>query len=350
MISEGKITIDLGQDGTVQLRSNRRVDVGKLLTGRHPDEALALLPMIFSLCGQAHVAAARQALAYPGSKAEARTLALAVLAENAREHLLRIALGWRVDEVVNDMPLHDLAALVVGMKAAAGDEMAERIAAGQLSELLATCVFGSAPEEFLELSTATSFQGWIAQSQSAAAKFIATVCRNGWHDLGAAPTHYLPDLSPHLLTARLLEPSYTQAPDWLGQPRETGPLARQHAHPLVAALISKYGTGLLARLVARLIDLAKIPAQMRQTTAISAGGPGFGIVETARGRLIHTAKLQGGAIVDYRILAPTEWNFHPEGAAVQALGALPQGPDWAEKAGVLVQAIDPCVDFEVRAA
>ena len=68
-------------------------------------------------------------------------------------------------------------------------------------------------------------------------------------------------------------------------------------------------------------------------------------METARGRLIHRARVVDGVITQYRILAPTEWNFHPQGVAVQALSGLE--PDQAK---AVVEAIDPCVDFELRAA
>ncbi|HBQ37055.1 MAG TPA: Ni,Fe-hydrogenase I large subunit, partial [Rhodobacteraceae bacterium] len=61
--------------------------------------------------------------------------------------------------------------------------------------------------------------------------------------------------------------------------------------------------------------------------------------------LIHMARMENGLIADYKILAPTEWNFHPDGVASQALAGLV--PDQAR---ALVEAIDPCVDFEVRAA
>lgn len=72
---------------------------------------------------------------------------------------------------------------------------------------------------------------------------------------------------------------------------------------------------------------------------------GPGTVETARGRLVHLARVENDVIKEYKILAPTEWNFHPEGVVSKALVGLN-----AEEARVVVEAIDPCVDFELRAA
>ena len=69
-----------------------------------------------------------------------------------------------------------------------------------------------------------------------------------------------------------------------------------------------------------------------------------------RGRLAHAVQIEDGHVSRYRILAPTEWNFHPEGAAARALCAL-TGEDETDLAGqakLLVDAIDPCVGYELR--
>jgi len=50
----------------------------------------------------------------------------------------------------------------------------------------------------------------------------------------------------------------------------------------------------------------------------------------------------------YRVLAPTEWNFHPRGVLAQALSAL-RGPQAADNARTLAVAFDPCVEFTVNA-
>jgi hypothetical protein len=52
----------------------------------------------------------------------------------------------------------------------------------------------------------------------------------------------------------------------------------------------------------------------------------------------------------YQIVAPTEWNFHPQGALVQALRQLPGGGAAAvqRRATLLVLAADPCVDYRLE--
>jgi Ni,Fe-hydrogenase I large subunit len=68
--------------------------------------------------------------------------------------------------------------------------------------------------------------------------------------------------------------------------------------------------------------------------------------EMARGLLLHWVQLdQQGAVQDYRVLAPTDWNFHPDGALAQALAALAPGDTAAAR--TLAAAFDPCVAFTV---
>ncbi len=50
-----------------------------------------------------------------------------------------------------------------------------------------------------------------------------------------------------------------------------------------------------------------------------ATGSGIGLAETARGLLLHRVQVERGLVTDYRIVAPTEWNFHPGGPLAQGL-------------------------------
>ena len=55
-----------------------------------------------------------------------------------------------------------------------------------------------------------------------------------------------------------------------------------------------------------------------------------------------------GRVTDYRILAPTEWNFYPAGALAEELAAMPTGAGLAERARRVVASLDPCVACEVQ--
>ncbi len=350
MIAEGRIVIDLSRNGDVRLTSNRGADVARLLVGRDPREALDLLPRLFSLCGHAHVAAARVAVQEDVTEAEAHADTSRVLAETAREHLLRILTGWRVEGAGFELPSPPVMGLVKNMQAAVGDPAEERQVSALLAGYLETHVFGISPAAFLKLRDLAEFTNWLDGGPTLAKAYLCQIVAHGWQGLGAVSTQFLPALSGAQLQALMAEPSFTLRPEWHGQPHETGPLARQSRHPVVAALLELHGAGLMSRLVARLVDLAKIPTQMTTGESPVRGQPGVGVVETARGRLVHAARQEHGQLKDYQILAPTEWNFHPEGVAVQALAGLHAVTGRAEGAQALIEAIDPCVAFEVRAA
>ena len=87
-------------------------------------------------------------------------------------------------------------------------------------------------------------------------------------------------------------------------------------------------------------------------TARSLGpGEGFAALDSARGRLYHRVRLDwAGRIVEYAIVAPTEWNFHPDGPFVQLLRGAWIGSGAAARRRVerLAFVFDPCVGIEAK--
>jgi coenzyme F420-reducing hydrogenase alpha subunit len=82
-----------------------------------------------------------------------------------------------------------------------------------------------------------------------------------------------------------------------------------------------------------------------------APGEGIAWTEMSRGLLMHWVRLEEGArqpdtarVALYRVLAPTEWNFHPRGALGLALAA---GRLDAAAARLAALALDPCIRFDV---
>jgi coenzyme F420-reducing hydrogenase alpha subunit len=139
-------------------------------------------------------------------------------------------------------------------------------------------------------------------------------------------------------------------------------LSRQAAHPLLSALRCARGHGIVARLVARLVELAALPDRIAALvaaigTAHEGGeaadkcekGIGIACAEAARGRLIHGVAIQNGRVERYFIVAPTEWNFHPEGAATRALALIAGSgrADARELADLMIGAFDPCVEHRL---
>lgn len=71
-----------------------RPAVARLLRGQQADQAVALVPLIYSLCGKAQGIAARAALAAARGKPGAAHVDAEALAEAAREHAWKLFVDW----------------------------------------------------------------------------------------------------------------------------------------------------------------------------------------------------------------------------------------------------------------
>jgi Ni,Fe-hydrogenase I large subunit len=160
--------------------------------------------------------------------------------------------------------------------------------------------------------------------------------------------------------------SWCKAPRLGGAVAETGALARQLVddHPLLRDLAASGGGTVRARVVARLIEVARlIPLMERWIWEIRPGDPfclhaampdearGEGLIEAARGSLGHWLEIRKGRIFNYQIVAPTTWNFSPRdgagqpGACEQALvgAAVREGETAPVAVQHIVRSFDPCM-------
>ncbi len=165
--------------------------------------------------------------------------------------------------------------------------------------------------------------------------------------------------------------SWCKAPRLSGRPVEVGALARQMmaGQPLVRALAAG-GSGVEARVVARLVEIARLVLAMEGWVRDLRPGQPFcrdmppltdtdgavaGLVEAARGGLGHWLTIRRGRIHRYQIVAPTTWNFSPRDAAgvpgplEQALVGTPAG-DAPDPVAVqhVVRSFDPCMACTVH--
>jgi hydrogenase large subunit len=158
--------------------------------------------------------------------------------------------------------------------------------------------------------------------------------------------------------------TWCKAPRYAGQSFEVGALARQviAGHPLALDLVRRDGASVMARVVARLLELALVlPAMEAWVQALQPGEPfcahgempdeatGAGLVEAARGSLGHWLSIRRGRIERYQIIAPTTWNFSPRdsegqsGPLEQALVGLPAGEGAPPTVQHVVRSFDPCM-------
>ncbi len=363
---EGRIQVRLNRGGGgalgAEIRSSRPQLAQRLMGGHTPEEAANLAGLVFSLCGRAQRVAAETACeAAQGPGAGAAPLPdreRTVLIELAQEHARRLLLDWP-GCVPGGLP-PDPSTLVALRQAAATPD---RFADG-LEGLLNTRLLGESPRDWQGRDLA-GLDAWCADGGTLPARLLAGL--GAGPDRAASHAPLLPplaDLGPGGLAALALEalddPRFCARPLWLRRPAETGALARTRTHPLLAEWIRERRQGLGARLLARLIELARLPERLRardERTAVPAvvrgtcpqEGIGVAGVETSRGLLIHAVRLEDARVADYRILAPTEWNCHPQGALAEILAALDgSDPDLEPNARLALLSLDPCVAFDLE--
>lgn len=390
MSIEGRLTIDLSATpegvGQARIASSRALGVARVFVGKTADETVRTLPLMFSVCGVAQGAAAAQACERAvGIKADRETeavRALLVAFEALREHLLRVVMDWRRFlglKARTDDPLRVMRLCAAARRTLDPDAKAFRIGAsvpldlqearpfvGEAVRLVEELVVGEPLAVWRARTTAGDLEDWAKEDGPPACGLVRAVLDRGWADAGRADVRFLPELADDVLAAKLFGAeieAFVAAPTWDGVPRETSAFARQAASPLVADVSHVYGSALLARLTARLVDIVELPRAMSEiidrggngSNSEAAGsdtdGRGLGQVEAARGRLVHGAEIEGNMVRSYVILAPTEWNFHAAGGAAQGLADIAErAEDVHEIADLFVTSVDPCVAYEVRVA
>jgi Ni,Fe-hydrogenase I large subunit len=362
--------------GHVRIESSRPLLASRLFEGKRVDEALALIPLLFNVCGQAQQTTAVRAIETARGDRASETVEQArdalVDIETLREHLWRILVDWprlsgddpasaalpdimgAIEAIRHSIdPDRSLCTTAVGEQAAGTVSLDQRYA--HLRELVRDEVLDADPADWLN-HDAHALQHWLSTSNGIAGRLLRNVRAHGWQDLGESSTGFLQPLPASELIQRLdgaQADAFIAAPTWRDQTLETGPLARQSQHRLIAAAQTFAGNGLLVRLLARLIEVATIINRddiAGATRGAAEPAPGLAQIEAARGRLCHRVVLDGERVSRYRILAPTEWNFGPDGVAAQALRSI-RATDAAAiraQADLLVHAIDPCVGYDLE--
>lgn len=391
-MDEGSLSIRLypaqGLVERVEIDSSRPLQASRLFLGKPVHQVLNILPLLFSVCSTAQsaaaVAACEQALDLQVSAPQQQARELLLHVETVREHLLRVLIGW--SEWLGERPVAEALAVVGRTKLEVSAALypqrdAYRPGGGQLQPdpqrlaamlqaldgVLQEQVLGLPPAQWSELRTLADLQAWSSLGRGIAARLIDRVLKREWAVWGRSPVSALGETSAGTLAGLLQGPEaehFIAQPTWRGRTRETGALAREQAQPLLRDLSGHGGNGLLTRLTARLSELVQLqkyiyqlagsitetsegqagkPAEMHRQ-----GGSGVGQVEAARGRLIHWVDVAGSKVRGYRILAPTEWNFHPQGVFAQGLIGLPIDEHLPELTRLLIEAVDPCVGYRLE--
>ncbi len=341
--------------GLPAIASSRPLGAVRLARGRPAGDLPGTLAALFTLCAHAHRGTARRAVAAAlGERAlssadERRTLQLGT----ARDHVLRIAQEWHA--LLPGAPPAEPALLLRSCPLWREDLSAdERLA--ELPRWLAHHWLDEPLESWLAAQR-TDPTAWashwcqhagtplarLLRSQRVAMQSLATPARA--LRLLEAPLATLPRLARRMAE----EPGFCARPDWMGLPAETGPWTRV-VDPVGLPLHNAW-----MRLVSRLADLLQLArpdgrGRLAEGALPLAQGEAIAWTEMSRGLLVHWVQLEdspsGPRVADCRVLAPTEWNFHPEGVLAQTLAGL-CGDDASAQAARAAVAFDPCVEFVV---
>jgi hypothetical protein len=277
-----------------------------------------------------------------------------------REHVRRLFLDWPRFLGGDDRDLAQVG-LVLGSCPAFTSMSAQAVPHPLMQAWLAQHVFGMAAQVWLDCWEREPRQ-WLAQwaqdfrtlpaclllrCQSVAERLVATPRALRVHADAAA----LARLAQHVSE----DAGYTNAPQWEGQCAETGTWTRLNDAPPKSAQSAWLRLGSRLAEVARLClpDAAgRCGSGWLCSGAIAlAPGEGMAWVEMARGLLVHWLQLDAdGRVAACRVLAPTEWNFHPQGAVAAALENMPAQAcaEQVARVNTLVAAYDPCVRFEIQ--
>lgn len=341
---------------------NPRPQAARVLQGRTVDEALKLVPALFSLCAHAQRIAATAACAAAGAANLARPEAWAeereLATETAQEHLWRLMLDWTA--LFGHTPRRDRFAELHRRLARVDDARAAYELGGDLLDLVAVELLGgfftatrepSGLREFVErarrggaigAALADVIEMGSSTPEGEAVPLLPRLAAGAWaHELGGVPSA-----------------DFCAAPTLFGRAHETGVLAR-HAGSMMVRNLLTHRHRIAARLFARVVDLSDCASRLRHPLASDmavlvdaaplAEHAGLACVETARGLLIHAVRLDGERIAEYAIVAPTEWNFHAEGPFVR------EGCGWEAPSGeaallrlkALALSLDPCIEYGI---
>jgi hypothetical protein len=351
----GRVHLHPGAIGPA-ISGARPLLASRMARGRAAAELPALLGALFTLCSHAHRSTARRAVSAALGEAALSTAAerSALQAATARDQILRIAHDWQ--RLLPGAPAAEPTATLRSCPLWREDfGAAEQMAA--LPEWLAHRWLMEPLRSWLAAHEAAPLghaQRWcdsvdtpparLLRSQRIALQALATP---------AQPLRLLDQPLAHMprLARRLAEEAgFCARPDWQGTPAETGPWTRT-VDPLPLPLHNAW-----MRLIARLVDVLRLAAPggrdwLAEGALPLAPGEAVAWTEMARGLLVHWVRLedspQGPRVADCRVLAPTEWNFHPQGVLAQTLAAL-RGETAAAQAARAAVAFDPCVEFVVE--
>jgi hypothetical protein len=373
-----RLTLVPGAPIPNSVRSSRSNWASVLGAGKRAADLPLLLSQIYSLCGYAHRQCASAAVRAAKGEAQAG-INKVTMAERSqmqwgsvREHVRRMWLDWPVQLANLSGHTFSIASGEAALKSCPAWR-ADTLSAAMLDWLQTHVIgedSGDDPQDWLmrwEGEPAQTLARWSQQGETPLASLMrAIIERDAMEETPDQDvvlmdgTNVMPDVLADLLVGLRTEPRFCLRPLMRSNCANTGVWTRVNdAHRLALRTPAM-------RMGARVAELLRLclPDEPLRSGAnwLNAGslavgeGEGLAWTEMARGVLIHRVQLEPDMLTvkACQVIAPTEWNFHPQGALARTMSAM--SPQFESQdplsqipldIAVLMASYDPCVPFQV---
>jgi len=226
------------------------------------------------------------------------------------------------------------------------------------SKTLSQSIFGSSAQYWLEnIFQDEQLKHWADKQQTQTARFIHWLNQKEWKHAGTSAIEHIPSINDKDLLDELSkqDQTFTSQPSWNNQCYELSWYSRKYSRQQCAEN-KQNNNGIYNRMTARLKEIADLITRLdsffmdeNDLDTTTSTETGIAHCEAARGRLTHYVEVEDDKINKLVILAPTEWNFHPDGVAVKSLNNLDASSttELRQQAELLIHAIDPCVGYQL---
>ena len=386
MSIEGEIKISVvarsGQVESVSITSTRPLHITKLFAGKSIDSVADIMNALYQLCNTAHRFAFLRLLDESAvitlSQNEIQAYKLLLDLETIREHCFSIASKWSQDtdnlvdtniinllatlKEINSTLFANTDALSLADKELQSFNSIDELII-KLDQQLQNLLIGSKNNSESIFTDMNSFNNWLQVGKSKSVIFLNYLQQHRLNKIGDVKVSHLPDLNLQEVSTLLNNDAYIQHPSYQEITCETTPYSRQSKHQFIKQLVNAHGNGVLTRAVSQLLEVFELLHKVKHDYRdIESENISYNIqlpvletsalvqLEAARGRLVHQLSIENEKIKTYQILAPTEWNFHPEGVLNHMIKSLnfTDKEDLIKRVRLLVNAIDPCVGYSVE--
>jgi uptake hydrogenase large subunit len=356
VVDVGKLTLVVIRDGysvsATEIRSTRPM-AAQILKGKTPAQVLQIVPLLFSVCGRAQGAAASAALqaAQQGSSTVSADVERTIVCEAMQEHLWRVMLDW---PKLLGLPQQE-------QRFTGWYSMLRKVGAGEIDMPVFLSEFerdglGIPLSEWRAMDNYHALQIWFSKAHSPMAQLLFKLDELKHDNPGRKLNRLLPAWTAaeaEQECAGKWKADFSARPEWLGDAAETGAWAYFADNHLLRDVVQQGGSKALIRLLARVMDVVEMASgntAPRLDVVSPSAGDGIAVVRTARGLLMHHVRLSGEVVQEYEIVAPTEWNFHPDGAFAQDMRGLVEmdAGHLQKMAHIEALSLDPCVAYEVE--